>query len=476
MQKINSNEEKDEKDEKEVVEVKSSLDFNSSTDINSDKSIPIRLSKKIIWFLLILISLNHAFLYISPGMLSSCISRIKFELKLSDEKYGMFGTINGFGSLLGSIVFTLIIEKSNHKKLMILVLFINCICHFAFYLKLSYNILLFSRFLSGFVSIFCFTYFPMWVDKFGINKWVNFMQTVVQISKTFGNVLGYFIFFILGSLKWNYGFLIESIVVTIVIFFMQLIPNDYYDKKYIDLERERDNKPNLNIDNGIISEEKETIMKDIICNIPYVLLALYKGNRFFIYVAIQFWFTNYLQTILAVTERHVIFLSYSITMIFASFIGNIFGGIILGLIGGPNSKHSFIAMFILQFISVLFGFFSNSINSIYYFNGMMSLYNFFNFASGMISINAGFAIMPKTLKGIANGIFAVVLNLIAFLPAPYGYAYIKNIVGNGRYVINVLMCYGMFGCVELIIADLYMRIKKIKLYRREFNTIELNDN
>ena len=34
----------------------------------------------------------------------------------------------------------------------------------------------------------------MWVDKFGINNWINFMQTVVQISKTFGNVLGYFIF------------------------------------------------------------------------------------------------------------------------------------------------------------------------------------------------------------------------------------------------------------------------------------------
>ena len=256
--------------------------------------------------------------------------------------------------------------------------------------------------------------------------------------------------------------------------FYALIPNDYYDKKYIDLERE--NKSNTNIDNGIVmNEEKETIRKDILCNIPYILLGLYKGNRFFIYVAIQFWFSNYLQTTLSVNERHVIFFSYSITMIFASFIGNIFGGIILSLIGGPNSKHSFIAMCFLQAISVLFGLFSNKINSVYYFNGMMSLYNFFNFASGMISINAGFAIMPKSIKGIANGIFAVVLNLIAFLPAPYAYAYIKGIVGDGKYVINILMYYGMFGCIELIIADLYMRIKKVKLYKREFSDVKLND-
>ena len=316
----------------------------------------------------------------------------------------------------------------------------------------------------------------MWVDKFGILNWVNFMQTVVQISKTFGNVLGYFIFYILGSRKWNYGFLIESILVTIVVFFMHLIPNDYYDKKYIDMEREREIKTLTRVYNGNINEEKETIIKDILCNIPYVLFGLYKGNRFFIYVAIQFWFSNYLQTTLLVSERHIIFFSYSITMILASFLGNIFGGIILNLIGGPNSKHSFVAMFLLQLISVIFGFFSNKINSIYFFNGMMSFYNFFNFASGMITISAGFAIMPKTIKGTANGIFAVLVNLIAFLPAPYGYAYIKRIVGEGRYVINVLMYYGMFGCLELIIADCYMRIRKVKLYKEEYITSpEINE-
>ena len=454
---------------KKEVSVKSSFDFSQNIDAN-EKAFPFVLSKKIIWVLLALISLNHSFLYISPGILSSCITQIKFEKKLSDEAFGLFGTINGFGSLLGSLIFTLIIEKVNHKKLIISVLLINCFCHFVFYLKLSYIILLISRFISGFVTIFCFTYFPMWVDKFGILNWVNFMQTVVQISKTFGNVLGYFIFYILGPRKWNYGFLIESILVTIVVFFMHLIPNDYYDKKYIDMEREKEIKTLTRVYNGNINEEKETIIKDILCNIPYILLGLYKGNRFFIYVAIQFWFSNYLQTTLLVTERHIIFFSYSITMILASFLGNIFGGIILNLIGGPNSKHSFVAMFLLQLISVIFGFFSNKINSIYFFNGMMSFYNFFNFASGMITISAGFAIMPKTIKGTANGIFAVLVNLIAFLPAPYGYAYIKRIVGEGRYVINVLMYYGMFGSLELIIADCYMRIRKVKLYKEEYIT------
>ena len=71
----------------EEIQVKSSFDFGSNNNIynnNFDKPYPIILSKKIICILLTVISLNHAFIYISPGILSSCITQIKFEMKLSD--------------------------------------------------------------------------------------------------------------------------------------------------------------------------------------------------------------------------------------------------------------------------------------------------------------------------------------------------------------------------------------------------------
>ena len=88
------------KSDKEEVQVKSSFDFNQNLDNNIDRLL-ILLSKKIIWLLLALIFLNHAFLYISPGILSRCITQIKYEMKLSDEAFGLFGTINGLGSLIG---------------------------------------------------------------------------------------------------------------------------------------------------------------------------------------------------------------------------------------------------------------------------------------------------------------------------------------------------------------------------------------
>ena len=32
----------------------------------------------------------------------------------------------------------------------------------------------------------------------------------------------------------------------------------------------------------------------------------------------------------------------------------------------------------------------------------------------------------------------------------------------------VLMLYGLFGCFEIMAADIYMRVKKIKIYKEDY--------
>ena len=430
-------------------------------DLNSKK-----LSENVIWILMSVISIIHGLMCISQGILSSCVTEIKKEFELSDEKYGMFGTVNGLGSLIGSLIFTLVIENINHKNLITTMLIINCLCHFVFYFKLSYFSLLMSRFISGFASVFCYIYFPIWVDKFAMKKWVNFMQTTVQLSNTAGHIFGYFIYLMIGSNNWKYGFLTEIFTVSCFVFIMVLIPYKYYDKNY----KNKEYKEIVNLE--LYEQEKETIMKDIFCNLPYILITLYRGNRLFIFVAIDYWFSDYLQSSLMEKNPSVIFWSYSITIVASNLIGNILGGIIINQIGGTNSKYSFTTMTVLQFSSVIFGLLSQKTNSVLYFSLFMSLYMLFNSASGIITISASFAVMPKTLTGTATGIYSIIVNLIAFLPAPYAYAFIKNIVGKGIYIMIVLMIYGLMGGFELLIAEIYMRVKKIKIHKDE-NTYKI---
>ena len=442
-----------------------------------------KLSERVIWLLMYILSIIHGLMVIVPGMLSSCIVEMKEEFGLTDKQFGLFGSVNGFGSFIGSLAFTLVIEKISHKCLISTMLLINCACHFAFFFKMPYTILLGSRFVCGFVCVFCFIYFPMWVEKFAMKKWVNFMQTFVQVSNTIGHIFGYFVYLILGGHNWKYGFLLESLSISSLVFVMLIIPFKYYDKNYInpdyvkevnsvDSSEEKEIKGFKEVKEPP-KEEEETIMKDIICNLPYMLICLYRGNRLFIFVAINFWYSDYLQNSLMEKNPTVIFWSYSITMVFASLIGNILGGVVINKIGGTKSRHSYVAMGVLQFLCVFFGLFAPFTNSVFIFTALMSLYILINSASGIITISASFAVMPKTLTGTATGIYSLMVNLIAFLPAPYAYAFIKSIVGEGQYIMVVLMLYGLFGCFEIMAADIYMRVNKIKIYSQEFKSVEL---
>ena len=121
----------------------------------------------------------------------------------------------------------------------------------------------------------------------------------------------------------------------------------------------------------------------------------------------------------------------------------------------------------------MFGLCAPFSTSVLIFTILMSIYILVNSASGILSISASFAVMPKTLTGTATGIYSLVVNLIAFLPAPYAYAFIKSLFDDGTYIMIVLllMLYGLFGCFEIMAADIYMRVKKVKIYAEEYKNV-----
>ena len=441
--------------------------INRKSLTNSNNS----LSEKIIWILMFILSLIHGLIFISPGILSSYVTELKKEFKLTDDKYGNLGTLYGLGSLFGSLIFAFVIQVINNKYLICGMIIINCLCNFIFFFTINFPILLFSRFISGFATVFCFIYFPIWVENFAMKKWVNFMQTTVQVANTIGNIIGYFIYLILGSNKWKDGFFIESFSVLFLVMIMLMIPDIYYNtNKEKKLETEVQNEST----NGIIKnkesgiEHKYNIFKEIIFNFTFIMIVLYRANRIFIFQALNFWFSDYLQNSLSEKNPKIIFWSYSLTMVFSSLIGNILGGIIINNIGGTKSKLSFIAMSILQLLSVLFGLFSPLTNSVLNFSTLMSIYILLNSASGIISISATFAVVSEDLAGPANGVYSFIVNLMGFLPAPYSYAVLKKLLKKESYIIIILMFYGLVGFIELIVAEVYMRAKKIWLYKRNY--------
>ena len=99
----------------------SSIDNNNQNNDANGRIELIALSKPLLWLIIVLISLNNAFLSITPIILQNFKNQIKFELRLTTQTYDLFRSFNNFGALLGAIIFYLVIEKINHNN----IIFIN---------------------------------------------------------------------------------------------------------------------------------------------------------------------------------------------------------------------------------------------------------------------------------------------------------------------------------------------------------------
>ena len=107
--------------------------MDSKTNVNYLTNYENSLSEKTIWILMSIISLIHGLICISSGILSSYVTEIKNEFKLTDDKYGNLGTVYGLGSLFGSLIFAIVIQKMNNKYLICGMIIINCLCNFIFF-------------------------------------------------------------------------------------------------------------------------------------------------------------------------------------------------------------------------------------------------------------------------------------------------------------------------------------------------------
>ncbi len=128
------------------------------------------LSKKIRWLILILLSLMHSFLGISSGIFSSSVTKIKSDLKLSDSQFGSIGTFYGFGTLIGSFIFTFLNDKINRKFYFLFSMSLNTCLNIFFFIVHNFYIVILIRTLSGIFVVCGYCFFPIWVEQFGIKK------------------------------------------------------------------------------------------------------------------------------------------------------------------------------------------------------------------------------------------------------------------------------------------------------------------
>ena len=109
MKKDLADKENENSEELKTLDEKGEVKLSSEEDTNG----PIKLSRKIRFFLFIIMISTELFMNNSGGLLSSSSIAIKKQFNIGDQSFGLLGTSQGIGRVVGNLLYIYI--KNNHR-------------------------------------------------------------------------------------------------------------------------------------------------------------------------------------------------------------------------------------------------------------------------------------------------------------------------------------------------------------------------
>ena len=333
---------------------------NNKKENKKDNKI-IRLSRYYRIFLFFVMVSIESILNVSSGIFSSSTKEIKSQLKLTDTKFGSFGTANSIGRVVSSILFGILNQKVSRKWTTIL--FVSFHGFFLFFFKFTNNvhILIFFRGLLGLTQTTPSVYVPVWINQYGLSEYKTIQITSIQLFQTIGKLLGHLITLILGLENWKDGFALEGVILLVLAFCCLISSEDYFS---IDLHPKKLENSNERISCTIYERQeinqdknkKGNYCSDLAQLLNNPLYSLSLISRCIIHglnTCLHYWFSDFCRTV--IKERQIIVtLCYSI-ICFAGPLGGLITNTLLKIyIGNYESKKSSWPIVILQFMASVF--------------------------------------------------------------------------------------------------------------------------
>lgn len=176
----------------------------------------------------------------------------------------------------------------------------------------------------------------------------------------------------------------------------------------------------------------------------------------FIITGIQFWISDYMQTVLHVDPKKV-FITFAIVCITAPVLGVLMGGFFIQKLGGYTNKRALDACFKISILAAISGAFLPLINNFFLFVLLIWLLLFFggSIVPGLTGIMI--SATPEKTKEVAMSITHLGYNLLGYLPSPFLYGLVCKYTGgiNSRYGLAFILLWSYFGVFFLYIARYY---------------------
>lgn len=190
-----------------------------------------KIKRKVIFGLVIVINILINF---DHGAIPAGTTALKKENNLDNVALGIIGSLVYLGLVLGSLSAGPIFSSYSPKWIIILSLMFSCFFLYSFTLLKNIFGMSLCRVGCGFSQVFCYIYFPVWVDQFGISNNKTLWLTFLQLGVPVGTMLGYVIeaFCVKKYDEWKYAFYTQILFLCFTIVLFILTPDKFFSRNY----------------------------------------------------------------------------------------------------------------------------------------------------------------------------------------------------------------------------------------------------
>ena len=427
----------------------------------------------------IVISVEGA-MNISSGLLSSATKEIKTSLDMNDAKFGMFGTLNGIGRVIGSTLFGMYNLRLSRKCIQTICIGFHAVFLLFFKLTNNGNILICMRGLTGLTQMPPSIYCCVWIDQFGLQSFKTIQITAVQLFQTTGKCIGFFLNMYFGLHNWKAGFLLESIYLFFCSFCCLISSEDYFSRTLFPEEHKEDTRCTSYKEIELHHEQKNTFfsdMKYLLCDHLYMIAMICRCILHGLNTCLHFWLADFIRNVIQEKDQLTLTLLYSLICFAGPFGGILINTFLKPYIGQYDSPKSSWPLVILQIIASIF-----AINIGYMKTTMMVTIIticYLSFNSSALPIVQGVLISCVNSEYAATG-FALASILTQSLtsgatPVLYG---LINDMYKDKYpwlaMVSVMSL--QFVAVPFLVILAFLRNKSFDEKEKEKDLIEMEEN
>ena len=219
------------KEESNAEKILNEMDI-SDTERQESKEIYIFLSRKMRIYIFALFLILSVAVDLEYGIFNSSVDYLQEDLNMTNAEYGLFLSISYTGRIIGLIIFMFLLNLKHRKYTLIITIILNGSSYILYQISSNSYILIFAKMFAAGNKVCGTIYRAIWIEQFGLSNYKSVFLSLVQVTSSYGQIIGFNLGSLLFKQNWKIGLLSIMILMYVIAIGFLIVPGKFFFRSY----------------------------------------------------------------------------------------------------------------------------------------------------------------------------------------------------------------------------------------------------